>query len=164
MFEVHTPHRLIRHEYLPDSAGPGRWRGGLGVETEFVIDGEEVTGITFGDGVDEEARAFGLLGGGPGSLNRIELRTPDGRATVLASKDIVAIPRGTVFRQLAGGGGGWGDPFERPAELVASEVKDGVISVESARTHYGVWVDPETFAVERELTRAVRAARPRREG
>ncbi|HEY3076127.1 MAG TPA: hydantoinase B/oxoprolinase family protein, partial [Burkholderiales bacterium] len=39
MFEIHDPHFLVKHEYLPDSAGAGRWRGGLGVETEFVMRG-----------------------------------------------------------------------------------------------------------------------------
>ncbi|MDR7468355.1 MAG: hydantoinase B/oxoprolinase family protein [Armatimonadota bacterium] len=159
MFEVHTPHVLLRHEYWPDSAGAGRWRGGLGVETEFVIEGEEVTGISFGDGVDEEARAFGLFGGRPGALNRLELRLPDGRVVVPRSKDIVAIPRGTVFRQWAGGGGGYGHPFERPAERVAEEVRDGIISVEAARREYGVWVDPRTFAVDTERTAELRGGR-----
>ena len=149
MFEVQTPHRLRKHEYLPDSAGPGRWRGGLGVETEFEIHGEQVTGVSFGDGVDEAARAFGLFGGGPGGPNRIELATPDGATLVPRSKDVVAIPRGTVFRQWAGGGGGYGDPLARPAELVAAEVRDGVISLEAARRVYGVEVNPGTFAVER---------------
>ena len=37
MFEQQTPHRLIKHELLPDSAGAGQWRGGLGVETMFEI-------------------------------------------------------------------------------------------------------------------------------
>jgi N-methylhydantoinase B len=159
MFEIHTPHRLLRHEYLPDSAGPGRWRGGLGVETEFVIDGEEVTGIVFGDGVDEEARAFGLFGGGPGGLNRIEIVTPDGRTLVPRSKDVVAIPRGSVFRQRAGGGGGWGDPFERPAALVAEEVRDGLISPEAARRDYGVVLAPETFGVDEAATARLRGDR-----
>jgi len=58
MFEIHDPHFLLKHEYLPDSAGAGRWRGGLGVETEFLIRGEHVTGVAFGDGVEEEARAL----------------------------------------------------------------------------------------------------------
>ncbi|OGL02961.1 MAG: hydantoin utilization protein B [Candidatus Rokubacteria bacterium RIFCSPHIGHO2_12_FULL_73_22] len=149
MLEVHTPHRLRRHEYLPDSAGPGRWRGGLGVETEFEVQGADVTGVVFGDGVDEEARAFGLFGGGPGALNAIELATPDGAIVVPRSKDVVAIPRGTVFRQRAGGGGGFGEPRERPAETVAAEVRDGVLSPEAARRDYGVEVHPGTFAVER---------------
>jgi len=149
MLEVHTPHLLRRHEYLADSAGPGRWRGGLGVETEFEVQGADVTGVVFGDGVDEEARAFGLFGGGPGALNSIELTLPDGTRVVPRSKDVVAIPRGTRFRQRAGGGGGFGDPRERPAALVAAEVRDGVLSREAARRDYGVEVDAETFAVER---------------
>ncbi|MBI2217429.1 MAG: hydantoinase B/oxoprolinase family protein [Candidatus Rokubacteria bacterium] len=156
MLEVQTPHRLLRHEYLPDSAGPGQWRGGLGVETEFVVDGEQVTGIAFGDGVEEEARAFGLFGGLPGSVNRIELTTPDGRTIVPRSKDVVPVPRGTVFHQWAGGGGGWGDPFDRPPERVAQEVQDGLISLESARGDYGVAVDPATFAVDVAATAALR--------
>lgn len=142
MLEVHTPHRLLRHEYLPDSAGPGRWRGGLGVETAFEIHGEQVTGVTFGDGVEEEARAFGLFGGGAGGLNRIELTLPDGTVVVPRSKDVVAIPRGTVFRQWAGGGGGYGDPRERPAALVAAEVRDGLLTPEAARRDYGLEVQP----------------------
>ena len=36
MFEQQTPHLLLKHELLPDSAGAGQWRGGLGVETVFV--------------------------------------------------------------------------------------------------------------------------------
>lgn len=156
MFELHTPHRLLEHEYLPDSAGPGRWRGGLGVRTVFVVEGEDVTGITFGDGVEEEARAFGLFGGGAGARNRLELHLPDGRVVVPRSKDVVPIPRGTVFVQEAGGGGGFGDPFERPPGLVAREVRDGVISLEAARRDYGVWVDPETFQVDAARTAALR--------
>ena len=104
-----------------------------------------MTGITFGDGVDEEARAFGLFGGGPGSLNTLELGTPDGGTIVPRSKDVTAIPRGTVFHQRAGGGGGYGDPRLRPVEMVAAEVRDGVISPEAARRDYGVDVDPVTF-------------------
>jgi N-methylhydantoinase B len=161
MLEVHTPHRLRRHEYLADSAGPGRWRGGLGVETEFEVLGEQVTGIIFGDGVDEGARAFGLFGGGPGALNRLELRTPDGRVLAPRSKDVVAIPLGTVFYQRAGGGGGCGDPRERPAALVAAEVRDGVISAESARRDYGVWVEGKTFDVDEARTRELRSAADR---
>jgi N-methylhydantoinase B len=161
MFEMTTPHRLHRHEYLPDSAGAGRWRGGLGVETEFEIHGEQVTGISFGDGVDDEARAFGLFGGLPGSLNRLELRTPDGETIVPKSKDVVAIPRGSVFFQRAGGGGGFGDPFERPAAQVADEVRDGLISLEAARRDYGVWVEPVTLRVDESRTVALRASRSR---
>ncbi len=136
MFEQQTPHRLARHEYLTDSAGPGRWRGGLGVETRFIIGSDGTTVVTFGDGDVEPA--FGLAGGGPGGLNRIELQYADGTVQRLKSKDLVrAVPAGTLYVQHAGGGGGYGDPRERLREKVAEEVRDGVISEAAARKYYG---------------------------
>lgn len=160
MFELHDPHRLLRHEYATDSAGAGRWRGGLGVETEFVIEGEDVTGIAFGDGIEEQARAFGLFGGRAGSVNRLEIVQPDGSLRRPKAKEIVrGIPRGSVYRQHAGGGGGYGDPRERPVNEVIDDVIDGLLSVESAHVDYGVVVDPATGALDEAATAALRSAR-----
>ena len=91
-------------------------RGGLGVETEFVIYGEDVTGTAFGNGIEEESRAFGFCGGKKGAVNRIELRYPDGTLRVVTSKEIIRkIPTDTIFLHLADGGGGYGDPhLSRP--------------------------------------------------
>ena len=156
MFEQQTPHLLRQHEYWTDSAGPGRWRGGLGVITEFVIGSDKTKVVTFGDGDVEPAR--GSQGGGDGTLNKIELHYPDERGVYLATtKDLVQnVPPGTVYYQEAGGGGGMGDPKTRPAEKVAEEVKDGKISVEAAERDYGVVVDPETFAVDEGKTKELR--------
>lgn len=152
-FEIHDPHFLIKHEYLPDSAGAGTWRGGLGVETEFSIYGENVTGIAFGDGIEEEARAFGFFGGKEGSVNRIELRYPDGTIRVAKTKEIIRnIPTGTIFYQKAGGGGGYGDPFERPAEKVLDDVRNGLVSVQSAKEDYGVVIDETTLTIDEVAT------------
>jgi N-methylhydantoinase B len=136
MFEQQTPHRLVHHEYLTDSAGPGEWRGGLGVETRFLIGSDDTTVVTFGDGDVEPA--FGLMGGGEGSLNKIELVYPDGENRRLLSKDLVrGVPRGTLYVQHAGGGGGNGDPRRRPVEKVREEVRNGVISRRAATEIYG---------------------------
>src|SRR5690606_21748521 len=160
MFEIHDPHRLVRHEYATDSAGAGRWRGGLGVDTEFVIDGEDVTGIAFGDGIEEEARAFGLFGGAAGSVNAITITGPDGEVRRPRAKEIVrGIARGAVFRQHAGGGGGYGDPRERPVDLVLADVIDGVLSVDAARDQYGVVIDAATLALDEAAARRHREAR-----
>ena len=157
MFEIHNPHLLLRHEYAVDSAGPGRWRGGLGVETEFRIDGENVTAVAFGDGIEEGARAFGLFGGRSGSVNSAVLVSPDGGRRVPKSKEILrAVARGTIHRQVAGGGGGYGDPFERSADLVAEEVRDGLISLRSAEADYGVAIDPDDGSVDRAGTARLR--------
>ena len=156
MFEQMTPHRLVSHELLPDSAGAGRFRGGLGVRTVYVIGSDDTQMVTFGDGDVEPA--FGLFGGGKGTLNFIELRYPDGRSYRATSKDLVkGVPAGTVYVQEAGGGGGWGPPHERPVEKVAEEVRDGVISLAAARDAYGVAIDPDTFEVLAAETAALRA-------
>jgi len=153
MFELTTPHLLLKHEYVTDSAGAGQWRGGLGVETLFKIEGEEVTGVTFGDGVEEEARAFGLFGGKEGGLNQLELIFPDGRIQRPKSKDVIRdIPKGTLFHEIAGGGGGYGDPFKRPIEKVLKDVRNGLVSIEKAKEDYGVVIDPHTFIVNEEET------------
>jgi N-methylhydantoinase B len=157
MFELTDPHVLIKHEYVTDSGGAGRWRGGLGVETIFKIYGEEVTGVTFGDGVDEEARAFGLFGGKEGSLNKMKFIYPDGQIYYPTSKEIIkGIPRGTLFHEIAGGGGGYGDPFQRPVEKVLKDVRNGLVSIERAKEDYGVVIDPLTFQINEEETRRLR--------
>jgi N-methylhydantoinase B len=155
MFEQQTPHLLLHHEYWEDSAGAGQWRGGLGVETEFKIGGEKTKVVTFGDGDVEPA--FGLYGGLDATLNKIELRYPDGQVYLTTTKDLVeGVPEGTVLFQQAGGGGGYGPPHLRDPSLVASEVKNGIISVASAREDYRVILDPETFELDAGATRKLR--------
>ncbi len=157
MFEQQTPHTLIEHEYLTDSAGPGRQRGGLGVRTVYQVGGGATQIVTFGDGDVEPA--FGIDGGGCGTLNGIELRYPDGQVVVPRSKDlIIGVPAGTIYRQVAGGGGGYGEPAERPVEVVAREVRDGVISATVARDTYRVVVDSATGIVDAEQTATLRGS------
>lgn len=137
MFEQQTPHRLLKHEYTEDSAGAGEWRGGLGVETEFVIGSEDTQFVTFGDGDFEPA--FGLFGGKEGTLNSITLTYPDGKKHVPNNKDLITgVPKGTHYHQYAGGGGGYGDPKNRDREKLRAEVRNGVISRRSALDDYGM--------------------------
>jgi N-methylhydantoinase B len=149
MFEFQTPNIIVRHEYAPDSMGSGRWRGGLGVETVIKLDGENSKGVVFGDGIDTRARAFGLFGGKEGAVNELEVRFPDGRIHKPQSKEIVPdLPRGTIVRQVAGGGGGYGDPNERPLAQVAKEVRNGILSIQKAEADYGLALTPGSFDVD----------------
>ena len=134
MYEHLTPHLLLQHEYLRDSGGPGRWRGGLGTETRILLRGENTSMVVFGDG-DVEPN-YGLFGGHGSVLNRIELRYPNGRRRRPMSKDIIDnIPEGTQYHQIAGGGG-YGDPRLRDRERLAEDVRNGVVSRKVARTIY----------------------------
>ena len=125
------------------------------METVFEIGSDDTQLVVFGDGDVEPA--FGLHGGGPGSLNSLRLQTPDGEELAPLSLDLLTgIPKGTIYHQLAGGGGGYGDPRERPAEQVAREVRDELISVEAARERYGVVIDPADLTLDEEATRLLR--------
>jgi N-methylhydantoinase B len=155
MFEQQTPHLLLKHEFWPDSAGAGQWRGGLGVETQFKIGGKNTKVVTFGDGDVEPA--FGLFAGENATLNKIELEYPDGEIYKTTSKDLVEdVPSGTVLFQQAGGGGGYGSPFLRDPEQVAREVKNGIISVDKARKLYGVVIHPVSLALDKAETEKAR--------
>ena len=141
MFEQQTPHLLLRHEYVADSAGAGEWRGGLGVETIFRVGSDDTQLVTFGDGDFEPA--FGLFGGGDGTLNFIRLTYPDGGEKVPKNKDLITgVPKGTLYHQQAGGGGGYGDPRRRDRAQLRDEVRDGVISARAARAVYGLGEPP----------------------
>ena len=137
MFEQQTPHRLLKHEYVTDSAGAGEWRGGLGVETDFMIGSEETQVVIFGDGDFEPA--FGLFGGQDSILNTIELTYPDGKKVVPKNKDLIlGVPKGTHYHQIAGGGGGYGNPQKRDRSKLKAEVRNKVISPQAAEKIYGV--------------------------
>jgi N-methylhydantoinase B len=137
MFEQTTPHLLSKHEYITDSGGAGQWRGGLGIETEFTIGSEDTQLVTFGDGNYEPA--FGLFGGQDSILNTIELTYPDGTRLVPNNKDLIeGVPKGTVYHQIAGGGGGYGDPKKRDREQLRREVRNGIISPAAAEHTYGL--------------------------
>lgn len=157
MFELQTPNLIIKHEYALDSAGAGRWRGGLGVETIIQFGGEKSKGVVFGDGVDNETRAFGLFGGNVGSINEMEFRFPDGSRHQPKSKEIVSeLPKGTILRQVAGGGGGYGEPHLRPAKQVVEEVRNGTLSLQKAAEEYGIVIDAETLNLDKSRTQRLR--------
>jgi N-methylhydantoinase B len=93
--------------------------------------------VTFGDGDFEPA--FGLFGGGPGTLNFIRLTYPDGNVVVPRNKDLITnVPKGTTYHQQAGGGGGYGDPHKRDRGKLREEVRDGVVSLTAAQKLYGL--------------------------
>ena len=64
LHEIIDPFFTLQYEYTPDSAGPGRWRGGLGVTYRFRVDADDLSWVNFGSGVRDETAPFGLEGGG----------------------------------------------------------------------------------------------------
>lgn len=162
MYEITHPCVIERYEYTRDSAGAGRWRGGLGTTTQRVLYGERLTGATLGDDAVQEGAdpAPGLFGGEPAGLNELRIEYPDGSVRLWGSKELIEdLPPGVRIVSVNGGGAGYGDPYQRPARLVLADVRDGLLSLEKARHSYGVVIDPQTWTVDRGETEILRARR-----
>ncbi len=135
MYEQQTPHLILKHEYLTNSGGAGKWRGGLGIETVIKMGGDDATMVVFGDGDVEQN--YGLFGGKGSVLNSIALTYPDGKEHIPMSKDLVeGIPSGTVYKQVAGGGGGYGKAEDRDREAVKWDLRNEVITEDQAKQEY----------------------------
>jgi N-methylhydantoinase B len=163
-YEISHPCFIEAYEFLPDSAGPGRWRGGLGTRTVRRLLADEQTGATLGDDLGSEGArpAQGLFGGHPAGLNRLTLELPDGSEREWGSKELIrGLPYGTRVVATIGGGAGYGDPFDRPAHLVRDEVRDGLLSVSRAEGIYGVVIDDQNWEVDVEASTARRRQRRR---
>jgi N-methylhydantoinase B len=71
--------------------------------------------------------------------------------------DGTILRRGDILRLETGGGGGWGHPFDRPAEDVLADVLGGFVTVEAAARDYGVAI--AAGRVDATRTAALREAR-----
>ncbi len=127
--EARFPLHFRRHEFRPDSGGDGRFVGGVGGDLEMVVECDEpCVANTAGDGTRHGPR--GMLGGEPGLAHRYVMRAPGRRAQVLDSKrEGIVVPPGAVFEIHAAGGGGWGDPAERPDAARRRDRRDGFVTV-----------------------------------
>jgi N-methylhydantoinase B len=69
---------------------------------------------------------------------------------------ISVVKPGERFANRNPGGGGYGNPAERPVESVLNDVRNGIVSVRGAREDYGVVIDTATGQVDREATAQLR--------
>ncbi|CAM5200507.1 N-methylhydantoinase B OS=Castellaniella defragrans OX=75697 GN=HNR28_001150 PE=4 SV=1 [Castellaniella defragrans] len=132
--------QILRYGLRPDSGGPGQWRGGCGQEIVFRILQDESTLLARGM---ERLRfqPWGAQGGEAGASTRLLLNAGTPRERTLGKIDTLAVQAGDEITLQGPGGGGWGDPMQRPPEAVMNDVRNGLVSVESARARYGVAVE-----------------------
>jgi N-methylhydantoinase B len=159
-----NPILTTEFEIITDSAGPGKWRGGVGVRKTSIILEAEKTVISY---ICDRERAivWGIEGGLPSmphglSITRAGAEKEDWLGSVFSD---VPIGSGDVFSRPTAGGGGFGDPLERDPALVLEDVADDYVSIERAAKDYGVVltvVDAEicAYAVDKAATEAMRKA------
>jgi N-methylhydantoinase B len=138
-----------------DSGGAGKRRGGLGYEKHYraLVDCRTI--------VTADRVRLGCYGVNGGKAGRPFCVTVDAEGTAHDLGGLVdgePVLAGQIVRVVTTGGGGWGDPLEREAELVQRDVVEGKVSLRAAREEYGVVLDGdvETCTVNAEATAALR--------
>jgi N-methylhydantoinase B len=137
--EAKWPVLIDRFGFIPDSAGPGTYRGGLAVRRDVrnLADLARVTNLH-----DRHVyEPWGLFGGGAGSLGRIVLNPDRSDEADLHSKSILDVGPNDVISFRTCGCGGYGDPFQRDPDAVLDDVLEGWVTVAGARRDYGVVIE-----------------------
>lgn len=162
MTELQYPVKILKHEYLADCTGPGRWRGAPGLETVLEYTVTSYTNVMVA-GVRHPSR--GLCGAPDGAPNSVTLvPTPAQRQEIQEAGYRVEMPPGGRIEFRRGGGGGWGDPLTRPPEEVLQDVRNGYVSISGARGDYGVLIDDASLAIDLPGTLRERAGHGNRRG
>jgi N-methylhydantoinase B len=180
--EMQYPLLYFARNHNKDGSGFGRFRGGLGTYRIFVVYGSKDYSNDFKPYGGIPQGAFGLFGGHPagcGGLRAIFLTDANFFALVRAGDypaqidDVigarwgelylpegnpgrVSLPELTLLCDYVASGGGYGDPLDRDPEKVARDVKTEMTSAEIARRIYGVVMDGENYAVDRDETANLR--------
>ena len=133
--------RMERYAINPDTGGPGKYRGGCGIIRDVRLLAPEGT---FGLRVENNRfPAWGVAGGKAGGTSRVVLNQGfEGEREIRPFSDDNPWHAGDVVRIYTAGGGGWGDPLDREIALVERDVRGGYVSLEAARSEYGVVIDP----------------------
>ena len=154
--EAEVPIIVRRYHLIPDSAGPGRHRGGFAVRLDFQVFRPE--GLVTARGMERLRFApWGVAGGSAGATGSVVLNPGTTAERQLPKIDVLALEPGDTLSVRTPGGGGHGDRFARPPAAVLADVSSGLLSREQAREAYGVVLTGE--GIDEPATAALRAAR-----
>jgi len=154
--ESEFPIRIERYALVPDSAGAGMFRGGLGALREWRVLADE---MVFNLRADRfKFSSPGVFDAKPAMPGSACLNPGTAHERPLNSKvAALALHADDVISWRLAGGGGWGDPFQRDPERVRQDVVRGYVSLDAAERDYGVVLDAVTFELDRERTNLARA-------
>jgi len=158
MIETYYPWRVVKYEMLTDSAGPGKFRGGMGIHWEGINEGGSAILLT-GDSDGDITRGYAIEGGKtPDFFNSLRIERGDETLVVRAHRK-ADLKDGDLVIQKTAGGCGVGDPFTRDPELVLADVRSGYVSVEGAARDYGVAIEAASLSIDGTGTSELRGGR-----
>ncbi|NIF21809.1 hydantoinase B/oxoprolinase family protein [Candidatus Pantoea multigeneris] len=158
--EAEVPIRFHRYGLKPDSAGAGRYRGGLATQMIFEVFAPE-TVITARNRNRSVFASAGVLGGRAGGLSHFRTHR-QGKVIEHGNTDVIRCQPGDVVEVCGPGAGGYGDPARRDIQAVLQDVRCGFITVGAAREQYGVVIIDGQ--VDEAASTALRAEMPARQG
>ena len=133
--EQEYPLFIENYTLVPDSGGPGQYRGGLGLQRDIRIVGHTCE-------ISTQAERFrippwGLFNGKEAQTGAILLRLGTPSEASLPSKTSgIEVKDGEIVRIRTPGGGGYGPPQDRATQAVQTDLREGKISLEHARKFY----------------------------
>jgi N-methylhydantoinase B len=155
ILEAKAPMIIDRYGFRVDSGGAGKNRGGVGIERAYRFLAP-TTAIVIN--YKTRTKPWSVGGGQVGVNNTVVLNEGTDQAEEVGFST-THFDAGGKITNLTGGGGGWGNAFEREPERVLRDVREGYVSIGAAHRDYGVVIDPDTFTVDDAATEAARAGK-----
>jgi len=153
--ETIYPIRFLKYELRENSGGPGKWRGGVGLERNWMLLAPSATLSVLAERT--KISPWGLYGGKNGAKGEYCIIRPNGKRIKLKPKCTVEIEKGDVFFVRTPGGGGYGSPLEREPKLVVQDVLNRLVGLEAAKEDYGVVINSVTMKIDWKATEQLRA-------
>lgn len=155
VFESKYPIQILSYGIRQDSGGAGKYRGGNGTFREYLILADSDLFLWF---ERSKTTGWGIFGGASGAAPNVTVKRPDEEQLEFLKVNGIRVCEGTVIHSLTGGGGGYGNPLERAPEAVREDVIDRYVSLDYARSVYGV-VLTDDLEILSDDTRNLRAER-----
>ena len=155
VIEAENPLEVLDYEMVPDTAGAGKYRGGVSLRRTWRMLADE--GILQVRADRQTHRPYGLRGGGPGAAGRNVLDPGLNTETKLHAKLTMTLRAGQVFRHELPGAGGWGNALERDLAAVGKDLRDGLVTVAAAARDYGVVASGDPPVIDEAASHALRA-------
>ena len=155
LLEAKFPIRVKQYALnIEGGVGAGRYRGGYGSIREYeLLADDTVLSASYGRSIE---RPWSMEGGDDGSCNLFDLHL--GKDVKRAARaPTTFMQSGDRIRMVTGGGGGYGDPLDRPADEVEEEVRAGYITAAQARDEYGVVMTADGDGLDADATAKLRA-------
>jgi N-methylhydantoinase B len=162
VIEAENPLEVLDYEFVPNTGGAGKFRGGMSQRKTWRMLAEEAILQVRAD--RQTHRPYGLHGGGPGAPGRNVLDPGLPSEQTLHAKLTMTLRKGQLFRHELPGAGGWGDAMERDLDLVAKDLRDGLVTPDAAAHDYGVVAHGDPPQINAVATATLRAKLRARRG